>query len=426
MQYKAQVKEAITILEKILEVKKPADRLIGFHFKNNRFIGSKDKAVISQLVYAVLRSRATLEFYLRQFDIPVTARKLLIAYLCVIERKDIEEMVKIFDGELYSARNIKGNELNLARDYKKVDPLLMEEHEKLNYPAWLDADLKLAFGDELATEMIALNKQADTVIRVNTLKTTRAKLKSDLKELDIKSHKTKISHFGLKVDGKVNLFGCKPFKDGHFEMQDEGSQILAILADTKPKTKVLDMCCGAGGKLLALAAPMEHSGSLIGTDINEKRLMETKKRLKRAGISNAMLKVISSENDKYLKRQENRFDTIFVDAPCSGTGTWRRNPDSKWNLQEDFVNQITATQESILQAASKLVKAGGTIAYATCSVLRRENHDQIEKFLANNENFDLVDISKTYPDLTTEKTLQLTPAKHNCDGFFIALLRKKQ
>ena len=425
MQYKAQVKEAITILENILDVKKPADRLIAYHFKNNRFIGSKDKAVISQLVYAVLRNRATLEFYLKEFNIQATARKLVISFLCAIERKDISEMTKIFDADMYSPRNLKGNEVTFVKEYKKVDPLKMEEYEKLNYPKWLSEELKEAFGDNLATEMIALNKQADTVIRVNTLKTTRAKLKADLKDLDIKTKKTELSHLGLKVEGKFNLFGCQPFKAGHFEVQDEGSQILAILADAKPKQKVLDMCCGAGGKLLAMAGSMEHTGSLIGTDVNERRLMETKKRLKRAGISNAMLKVIETENDKYLKRQKDRFDVIFVDAPCSGTGTWRRNPDSKWNLEPEFVEQLTKTQASILSSAGKLVKVGGTMAYATCSILRKENHDQVEKFLAENENFELVDISTINEKLTDQAMLQLTPAQHNCDGFFIALLKRK-
>lgn len=425
MQYQAQVKEVITILENILDVKKPADRLISHHFKHNRFIGSKDKAVISQMVYAILRNRATLEFYLKQFNMQSTARKLVIAFLCTSERKEILEMTKIFDGEMYSARNLKGNEIKFAKEYKTIDPLAMTEPEKLNYPAWLDTELKEAFGDNLANEMIALNKQADTVIRVNALKTTRAKLKAELKDQDIKTKKTELSYFGLKVEGKVNLFGSKAFKDGLFEMQDEGSQILAILADAKPKQKVLDMCCGAGGKLLAMANTMEHKGSLVGTDINERRLMETKKRLKRAGISNAMLKVLSSENDKYLKRQAERFDTIFVDAPCSGTGTWRRNPDSKWNLEPEFVEGLTKTQASILNSASKLVKSGGTIAYATCSVLRKENHDQIEKFLAEHDNFELVDISAINPKLTDQKMLQMTPAQHNCDGFFIALLKRK-
>lgn len=426
MQYKAQVNEAINILKNILEVKKPADRIISFHFKQNRFIGSKDKAIISQLVYAILRNKATLEFYLKKFNLQTTARKLVIAYLSVTENKDLPEMTKIFDGDMYSARNLKGAEIEFTKKRKQIDPLEMKEFEKLNFPEWLSEDLKEAFGDNLANEMIGLNQQATTTIRVNLLKTTRAKLKADLKDEDIRTKKTKISPFGLTIEGKNNLFASQCFKKGYFEVQDEGSQILAILADTKPKQKVLDMCCGAGGKLLAMAATMEHTGSLIGTDVNERRLLESKKRLKRAGISNAMLKVISSENDKYLKRQAGRFDTIFVDAPCSGTGTWRRNPDSKWNLEAEFVEQLTVTQASILKSARNLVKSGGTIAYATCSVLRKENHDQVEKFLAENDDFELVDISTIYPDLTSEKTLQLTPSKHKCDGFFIALLRKKQ
>jgi len=425
MQYKAQVNEAIKILGNILEVKKPADRIISFHFKQNRFIGSKDKAIISSLVYAVLRNRATLEFYLKKFNMGLTARKLAIAYLAIHEHKKLPEMTKIFDGDMYSARNLKGTELDIIRDHKNIDPLEMSKAEKLNFPEWLTADLEEAFGDDLATEMMALNQQATTTIRVNMLKTNRTKLKADLKDEDIRTKKTKISPFGLTVEGKNNLFASQSFKKGYFEVQDEGSQILSILANTKPKQKVLDMCCGAGGKLLAMAATMEHKGSLIGTDVNEKRLFETKKRLKRAGISNAMLKVISSENDKYLKRQADRFDTIFVDAPCSGTGTWRRNPDSKWNLEADFVEQLTKTQASILKSASNLVKSGGTIAYATCSVLRKENHDQVEKFLEENENFELADISEIYPDLTSEKVLQLSPAKHKCDGFFIALLKRK-
>ncbi len=425
MQYKAQVNEAITILDKILEVKQPADRLISYHFKQNRFIGSKDKAVISSIVYAVLRNKASLQFYLNKFEIEPLARKFVIAFLAIQEHIDLPDMAKIFDGDTYAPKKLKGKELKFIENHSKVDPLEMTQAEKLNYPAWLDTELKESFGDNLINEMIALNQQADTVLRTNALKASRDKVKAALKEEDIKTKPTKISPFGLKVEGKANLFNSKSFKSGLFEVQDEGSQILAILAETKPKQKILDMCCGAGGKLLAMAATMNHTGSLIGTDVNERRLMETKKRLKRAGISNAMLKVISSENDKYLKRQANRFDTIFVDAPCSGTGTWRRNPDSKWNLDAAFVANLTNVQASILKSAAKLVKPGGTVAYATCSILRKENHDQVEKFLAEHENFELVDINTKLSGLTEDSVLQLTPAQHNCDGFFVALLKRK-
>lgn len=425
MQYKAQVNEAIKILTNLLEVQKPADRLIAFHFKNNRFIGSKDKAIISQIVYAVLRSKATLEFYLKQAKLEPTARRLVIAFLAVTEKKKITDMTKIFDGDMYAARNLTANEAEFVKKVNKIDPTAMKQFERLNFPEWLTDDLNLAFGDRLADEMIALGQQATTTIRTNTLKTTRGELRAALKEEGIKTKKTKVSHLGLTVEGKANLFASQSFKKGLFEVQDEGSQILSLLAAAKPKQKVLDLCCGAGGKLLAMAADMQNTGSIIGTDVNEKRLMETKKRLKRSGVNNAMLKVITSENDKYLKRQAERFDTIFVDAPCSGTGTWRRNPDSKWNLQAEFVEELTQTQASILESAGRMAKKGGLVAYATCSVLRKENHDQVENFLKENEHFELVDISQIYPDLTTEKVLQLTPAKHKCDGFFIALLRKK-
>lgn len=424
MQYKAHVQESIILLEKILETKAPADRIISFHFKQNRFIGSKDKASISSIVYDVLRNKSFLEFYLGAFSIEYTPRQYVIAYLRIIKKLSKKEINEIFDGSKYAPKRLTEKLYNFIKEVHNLDTSSIKSFQKCNYPEWIESYLARSFGDKIEENMQAFNSQADLTIRANALKISREELQKELKNENIKTEFTKFSPYGLKVIGKANLFNSKAFKKGLFEVQDEGSQILAILADAKPKQRILDMCCGAGGKLLALGATMNNTGVLLGTDIHEKRLNESKKRIKRSGLSNASIKVISSENDKYLKRQAGKFDTVFVDAPCSGTGTWKRNPDSKWKLQEEFIQELTQTQASILQKASALVKPEGTLLYATCSILKEENDYQIDKFLSDNPNYELVDISIMHPSLTENKTLQLTSLEHGCDGFFAAILKK--
>lgn len=424
MQYKAHIKEAITILEQILLTKAPADRIISFHFKQNRFIGSKDKATISNLIYETLRNKAFLDFFLKKGGLNKTPRAYILTLLLTKKETLLKDLSELFDNTKYAPNTLTSQEINFVKNIKNIPISSMEEFEILNYPKWSEPFLKETFKRDFKEHLNALNRKADVIIRTNILKISREHLIKELKQENILSEKTKYSPWGLKVIGKANLFGSKAFKKGYFEVQDEGSQILALLADTKPKQRVLDFCCGAGGKLLALGATMENKGSILGTDTNEKRLSESKKRIKRSGLTNASIKVISSENDKYLKRQKEKFDVVFVDAPCSGSGTWRRNPDSKWKLQESFIKEITSVQESILNKASLLVKPGGKLIYATCSIFKDENHKQIEKFICKNPTFAQESINEIYPELTKEKALQLTPYEHGCDGFFISILKK--
>ena len=217
-------------------------------------------------------------------------------------------------------------------------------------------------------------------------------------------------------------------KTGEVEIQDEGSQLVAALLDAQPGERVVDFCAGAGGKTLAIASQMNNRGRIVACDVNEARVKRCAERLRNAGVHNTEVRVLSSESDRWVKRHKLSFDRVLIDAPCSGTGTWRRNPDARWReTGEDGLANLVALQARILASAARLVKHGGRLVYATCSILPEENEDQVTAFLAANPAFRLVPLGEVEPDLATKvegDTLSLTPARHATDGFFAAVLQR--
>jgi 16S rRNA (cytosine967-C5)-methyltransferase len=235
----------------------------------------------------------------------------------------------------------------------------------------------------------------------------------------------------LRVFARIPLSTLDVFRDGLIEVQDEGSQIAAQLADARPGMRVVDFCAGAGGKTLALAGSMANRGHLVACDISERRLERAAQRLRRAGVSIVQRVPLSSERDKWVKRHTQSFDRVFVDAPCTGTGTWRRNPDAKWRLRPEDLTELTALQAEILDSAARLTKPGGRLIYVTCSLLREENEAQIESFIAGHEDFSLLPIGHVWSETIGGQPpvqgdmLRLTPARHGTDGFFVAVLSRK-
>ncbi len=422
MQAPAQVQAAIELLTESIETCYPADRLMANYFRSRRYIGSKDKAAISELFYSVLRQRLKLEYLLENVGVELNSRHLvaLEQHLSGLSLKSI------FTGEKYQPKPLLAQQDIVA--IQDEDLIGAPEHVRHAVPAWLHPELKSSLGEDLEAEMLAAQQRATTDIRVNTLQLEREELQASLAGQSAAFEHGALSPWAIKFSERVALFNLPEFKQGAFEVQDEGSQVLALLTNAQPGNVVVDFCAGAGGKSLALAAMMGNKGVLYACDVHGKRLAQLEKRARRAGVHNTRTHVLSSEHDKWVKKHRSKADVVLIDAPCSGTGTWRRNPDSRWNLKPEDLTSLQDVQASILQSASRLVKPGGRLIYATCSLLSSENEQQIERFLAQENEFDRFqfELPTSLVARAAGSEVRLLCSRDNTDGFFAACLRRKE
>jgi 16S rRNA (cytosine967-C5)-methyltransferase len=298
-------------------------------------------------------------------------------------------------------------------------------------PEWIEPYFEQVFGKGLEREMAALNASAPTDLRVNLLKADRASARRALAAQGVAAEPTPWSPVGLRLSKRMPLGGLAAFKEGLVEIQDEGSQIAALLVGARPGMRVVDFCAGVGGKTLALAAGMENRGKLVACDVSARRLERAVRRLRRAGVNNVERRVLSGERDKWVKRHAGGFDRVLVDAPCLGTGTWRRNPDGKWRATPNDLAELVIRQHDILHSAARLVRRGGRLVYATCSLLREEDEAQAEAFLMAEPEFSLVPAARAWAETIGgsspggERYLRLTPAQHGTDGFFVAIFERR-
>ncbi len=404
-----------TVLADVLSNTGPADVKLGLFFKQHRDLGTKDRAFVAESVYGVLRRKAFL-MYVAEGNDP---RKLLLAYLIRVlgtSTRDLNEVL-----------NAQQKEWALAIKAKKTED--MTKAEKADLPEWFWDKLVEQYGEEEALTIArSFHQQASLDLRVNVIKASRedviAKFQSEKTEIK----PTPYAPYGLRMPQKMTISKHPFFIDGKIEVQDEGSQLLAQLVAPRRGEMIADFCAGAGGKSLAIGALMRNSGRIYAFDVSEKRLQNLGIRLKRSGLSNLHSQVISSEADPKLKRLFGKFDRVLVDAPCSGLGTLRRNPDLKWRQQPKDVEELTVKQTNILARASKLVKAGGRLIYATCSLLRDENEQIAEAFLQSNPEFRLVPantiLAQQEIELDTGEYLKLLPHLHQTDGFFAAVFER--
>lgn len=417
----ARIQSSIGLLDQIFEVwqsekRFPADKLLEQYFKTNRYIGSKDRGAIAELIYFVLRYKATIQWWLSKYSQKLDGRAFILATLILRREYTPQALDELSKDGKYSFGRLSDHEQKFIHKLERMDLTNSEmpEHIRLNYPEWLDENLRESFGSNLEAEMTAMNEQAPTDLRVNTLKTNREKLLKELQAEGFSCSPTSFSPIGIRLSKRAPIFTSKLFKEGHFEVQDEGSQAVALLVDTKPNHRVIDFCAGAGGKTLAIAASMENKGRILAWDTSKKRLDQISIRLKRAGVHNVQVHVLESEHDAFIKRHKATADRVLVDAPCSGSGTWRRNPDLKWRFNRNDLDEVSKVQQEILHSAARLVKPGGRLIYATCSLLAEENEKQIEHFLKNNEQFK---IAAPY--------FKVTPHGNGMDGFFAAVLERQ-
>lgn len=420
----------------------PADKLLADWARTNRYAGSKDKSAIATMVYGTLRRRGQIDWWLARArgDAP-DARSRLLIWLQLAQGWDLARFQESMTGARHDAPPLSPKESRVAIELgqqRGFDLSCQPAIAAANMPDFLDDTLTALYGDDAARQAAAHTEEAPVDLRVNTLKTDRETLKRFLAKDGIASTDTPLAPLGLRLEGRKPLTGTKAFKEGLFEPQDEGSQLASLLVEAEPGMKVVDFCAGAGGKTLAIGAAMQNNGRIIACDVSEARLNRAAQRLKRAGVFMVERRVLSTERDKWIKRRAARFDggfdRVLVDAPCTGSGTWRRNPDQKWKLTPEGLAELNALQASILDSASRLVQPGGRLIYVTCSILPSENEERVTQFLSDRPDFFAHPLSEVwekvlpstpFPGKPGSIGLRLTPADHGTDGFFVAVLGRK-
>lgn len=409
---------------------RPVDAVTSGWFRTRRDIADKDRGTILERVYVLLRHRARLVWWLDKHGRDHSARNQFLASLALLDRKSPEDVSRLIGGSKHAPTLTKA-EYNLVLRLKgcTIEHPEMPEEVRLECPSWAEPSLRARFGGAFAAEMAATLTPPPVDLRVNPVKSTRKEMLRALHELNLQAEASPLAPYGIRVAGRFNYARFPALKSGAVEIQDEGSQLVALLVDAQPGDRVVDFCAGAGGKTLAIAAQMNNKGRIIACDVSEGRLKRCTERLRNAGMHNTETRLLTSESDKWVKRHKLGFDRVLVDAPCSGTGTWRRNPDTRWRApEENGLENLIALQGRILASAARLVKPGGRLVYATCSMLPEENEAQVTAFLAANPAFRLVPLGDVAPDLAAKvqgDTLSLTPARHDTDGFFAAVLQRE-
>lgn len=406
---------AILALRSILPLAHPADTTLRYFFQQER-IGSNERAFVAETVFGTLRHRLLLEHCCGE---KATPRRMALAYLIRFAGYNLREIEPVLQrDEKDWLSTVKGVQL---------DTLPLSVQAEL--PEWLVEKMRASYSDEdILTIGRSMQQGAPLDIRVNTLLAKRDEVLQKLQEQNIEATVTPFSPVGIRLKEKIPLNRDALFTEGKVEVQDEGSQLLGLLLAPKRTDMVVDFCAGAGGKTLMLSALMNSQGRLYAMDVSEKRLANLKPRLKRSGASNIQPMLISHENDLKVKRLSGKIDRVLVDAPCSGMGTLRRNPDLKFRQSPQSLAELTQKQTAILASASRLLKKGGRLVYATCSILPEENQDIVRAFLAGHPDFVLRPAGEVLQQqkvaLEVGDYLELRPHLHNTDGFFAAVLER--
>ena len=441
----ARVAATIELLDEIVshsllgERGRPADLVANAYFRARRFIGGGDRRAVSDRVWSILRRYGQLAWWLERTRHPDRgARAIVAADLMLVEGLDMAGLEAMFDGGTYRPSRLDEAEYRALRQMEGHSLPHPEQPDwvRLNVQEWVAPHFKEAYGEGWGREIAALETPPPVDLRVNRLKATVEQAREALARDGIDTEPMRYSTDGLRLRRRLSVVKGDAFQNGLVEIQDEGSQLVAALVDAQPGMQIADYCAGAGGKTLAMAARMNNKGRVVAMDVYESRLDRSAQRLRRAGAHNVERRALqtkegSADNRKWLKRQAGAFDRVLVDAPCTGTGTWRRNPDGRWTLRPEDLEELVPKQAMILDAAAKLVKPGGGLIYATCSVLPAENEHQIAGFLERHPEFEVVPVgalwrdvleSEPPPEVENGPYLRLSPLKHGTDGFFAAAL----
>jgi 16S rRNA (cytosine967-C5)-methyltransferase len=432
-------KSAAELLAAILSGTSPADAQMERHFRAHPKLGARDRGYIAETVYACLRRRRFLEYLATGNDIGGAAPEEIVA-ACLVALQGVS-------GRALADAGFRGDGTSIVERARTLNMEQLPLGVQLDLPDWLLEHLLAQYGESEARALAAaLNQPATLDLRVNTLKATREEAAACLAEAGLPVELAPYSPVGLRRRERAPIFRTRCFEEGMIEVQDEGSQLLSLLVEPKRREMVVDFCAGAGGKTLHLAALMANTGSVYAFDVSAKRLERLKPRLARAGLDNVRSVAIQNERDVRVQRLAGKIDRVLVDAPCSGTGTLRRNPDIKWRAID--VEKLVATQRAILASASTLLKPGGRLVYATCSLLREENDVVVENFLATHPDFTPlpaaeilarrhvtlpVGASLSHPATTSgvvgenllKGSLRLLPHRHGTDAFYAMAMERR-
>lgn len=420
----ARAQAAIEILEDMEVRRRPAADAVKDWMLSHRFAGSKDRAEIGDLVFGALRWKASSSY---RFGAE-TARAAVLGAMRFGFGQTADAIISACADPHAPSPPSEGEGLVLREETAASRLEGAPDWVRGDYPEWLDEDLARAFGENRADEGAALAAPAPLDLRANALKATREKVIAALAEspkLNGPPSAAPFAPFGVRIpwsQGRTFPWATEQaFVKGWFEVQDEGSQLAALIAAAKPGEQVADVCAGGGGKTLALAAAMENRGQIYAFDVDGRRLAPMHERLERAGVRNVQVRAPSRTRD-VLADLQGKMDLVLVDAPCSGSGTWRRAPDSKWRLRPNALEMRLKEQQEALDLAAPLVKPGGRLVYVTCSVLPQENGDAVAAFLTRNTGFTAHAPTTDAPHYTVRNGIQFTPARTGCDGFFVSVL----
>ena len=429
----ARVQAAIEVLGDIWSRGKPADRTVAAYFNRRRYAGAKDRAAVTDRVYAVLRHRGELQWRLQTAaaatDELASPRAMCIAALRVLDALPAAEVEAVFAAGGHGPAPLAEAERRLLTALEVPMPEA-PAWVRGGYPAWLAGRLAARFGAELEAEAAALAARAPLDLRVNTLKAERSRTLAELGADGAVVEPTPWSPVGIRLPEPRPVVRTEVYRRGRIEVQDEGAQIAALLVEARPGMQVIDYCAGAGGKALALAATMTNRGQIHACDEDRQRLHRARRRLERAGTRNIQLHHLVGPDDPWRAERTDTADRVLVDAPCTGGGSCRRNPEVLWNLTEARLVRHQAVQNRLLDEAAPLVRPGGRLIYVTCSLFGEENEDVVGAFLDRRADFNAIPIAEVWPRVlqgqcpASGNFLLLSPARHGTDGFFVAILER--
>ena len=420
----ARLQAAIEILDGLGQTAQPADGYLRDWSRAHRFAGVKDRAAITERVYTVLRHRASLAWRMKADD----GRALVLASL-LMEQVTPNEVARLFSGEGHAPPVLSDAERGALANPPDEEP---PAHVRGEYPLWLEPELLWTFGADLPREMEAMNTRATVDLRVNTLRAAREDMLVGLRSLDVAAERAPYSPVGLRIasgEGLGALQHTQFFQTGAFEFQDEASQLLTQLCGVKPGQAVLDLCAGGGGKSLALAALMRNRGDILAFDTDARRLKQLPPRARRAGAS--IIRIADQRGGPAWGN--GRFDVVLVDAPCSGSGTWRRSPELKWRLTPERLQELIELQSWLIDDGARHTKPGGRLIYATCSLLACENEDVCKAFFKRHPSFRVVPAANTWTEAGLPQAPQgvgeyfrASPHRAATDGFFGCIIERSE
>ena len=426
----ARIQAAVELLDRIETPPRgdealPADAVLNAYFRGRRYIGAKDRRAIGDAVFQTLRQRGMIDWHLvHQAGLAATNRFRALWTFAVHGGVATEELAACCDGARHHPATLSDDEARRVLMIDANQEVAPDVADQASYPAWLAPEIERQFGADAWAQLIAFTQPAPVDLRANPLKATRDEALAALAKAGIAAGPTPLSPLGVRLEGRANVAGLAAYREGLVEVQDESSQLASLLVGAKPGMRVLDLCAGGGGKTLALAALMQNKGQIFAHDIDGRRLAPLKERLDRAGVRNVQIRAPMRTKDALADLRE-RMDVVFVDAPCTGSGTWRRSPDSKWRLRPNALAKRLEEQQQALALAAPLVKPGGRLVYVTCSVLPEENEDAVAAFLGAYSEFAPVGLELAgLPAYQRQIGVQMTPLKTGCDGFYVAVLQR--